>query len=232
MKLKYSDDLEKAISGLFGAIGIAAIIIKLFLTGASGANVLDAVKDVAGLAITIAVFLVASKIFKNMKFKDFTDVFERHLAEWAEQNRYLIDIKSVEQGKGKFGKRSYSMLIDHSNLVTAQQTAAETSKLKGAFVYLPLRNEMDDPRQEIFFRLNQSTFKRQQHYSDVIDIAVQFAKRINMEFSESLGVQAQVDSQDKFKVSVSLEGVEHTEENAKRLVDMVEFVKTMVLALA
>lgn len=231
-KLKYSDDLEKTISGLFGAIGILAIIIKLFITGVSGTNTLDAIKDLAGLAITIAVFLVASKIYKSMKFKDFTDVFERHLAEWAKQNRYLIDTRSVDEARGKYGKRSYSMLIDHSNLVTAQQTATEIRKLKGAFIYLPLRNEMDDPKQEIFFRLNESTFKRQKHYGEVAEIAVQFAKRINQEFSENLGVLAQVDLKDKFKVSVSLEGVEHTEENAKRLVDMVEFVKTMVLALA
>ncbi len=227
-----SDAMEKILSGIFGVVGILAILVNLFIKGLSGENILDAAEGIAGLVVTIAVFLVAVKIFRKMKFEDFASKFEAYLQDWADQNKYLIDIESVGEERGKEKKRSYFMLIDHSNLVTAEEEASQTNKKKGAFLYLPLRDEMGELQERIEFRLNESTFKRQNKFKDVKEIVQKFAQRINDEFQRSLGIKAFQSKQDAYKVEVSLEDVPKTEKSAKLLVDMVEFVKTMVLALA
>lgn len=231
-RLSYNDDLEKLLSAVFGIVGILAIFVNVGIKGFTAENILDAVKDVAGLVVTIAVFLIASKIFRSMSFEDFVGKFEEYLREWAEQNAYLIDTTSIEEERGQEGKRCYKMLTDHSNFVIAEAPAHELNKLKGAFLYLPPKNAIGDARQVIEFRVNVSTFKRQKHYKDVKDIAKQFATRINDEFAELLNIQAEISQQDSNKIIVSLENVERTEESAKRLIDLVEFVKTMALALA
>ena len=135
---KYDDNLEKTLTTIFGAIGSIAIIINLFIQGWSIENLLSATKDIAGLIIIIAVFLVANKIFKSTKQVGFSEVFEKHLKEWIEQNKYLIDDIN-DEGKGKYGKRYCSMMIDHSNIVTQIKLAknATPNREKGAFVDLP-----------------------------------------------------------------------------------------------
>jgi hypothetical protein len=230
--LKYDDHLEKILSAIFGIIGILAIILNLGIKGVTSENTLDAVKDIAGLVVTIMVFLLASKMFRKMNFQDFAGKFEEYLRDWAEQNRFLIDTKSVEEEMGKEKKRSYFMLTDHSNFVTAEAIASEITKKKGAFLYLPTRDQLGELRQTIEFKLNESTFKRQEKYQDVHEIVLQFVKRIHDEFVDTLGIKVEPSTQDPYKIVISLDGVERTEENAKKLIDLVEFVKTMVLALA
>jgi len=139
-KLKYNDDLEKVITAIFGVIGTLAIFINLYFKGFGKEDIMDAIKDLAGLAVVIAVFLVANKLFKRGKF-DFTSVFETRLKDWINQNDYLVCDNFDEEGKGKFEKRYCLMVIDHSNLVTAKKTAkvAAINKEKGAFVYLPFK---------------------------------------------------------------------------------------------
>ncbi len=229
---KISDVMEKVLSGIFGVVGILAILVNLFIKGLSGENILDAAAGIAGLVVTITVFLVTVKIFRKMKFEDFVSRFEAHLQDWADQNKYLIDIESVGEERGKEKKRSYFMLIDHSNLVTAEEEASQTNKKKGAFLYLPLKGKMEKLQERIEFRLNESTFKRQNKFKDVKEIVQKFAERINYEFHDSLKIEAFQSKQDANKIEVSLENVPKTEKSAKLLVDMVEFVKTMVLALA
>jgi hypothetical protein len=57
-----NDKKEQTISVLFASIGILAIIINLYFKGYSTENLLDGIKDLVGLVVTIAVFLLASKI--------------------------------------------------------------------------------------------------------------------------------------------------------------------------
>ena len=59
----YDDKLEKYLTAIFGTIGIIAIIINLILKGFTIENLLDGLKDIAGLIVVIAVFLIANKLF-------------------------------------------------------------------------------------------------------------------------------------------------------------------------
>lgn len=56
---------EQTVSLFFSIVGSLAIIINLLLKGYSHENILDAIKDLAGLFITIAIFVVAHRIRKS-----------------------------------------------------------------------------------------------------------------------------------------------------------------------
>ena len=56
------------------------------------------------------------------------------------------------------------------------------------------------------------------------------ANRINFEFS-NIGIRARKSSEPE-KIEVDFSQLEKTEENAKKLIDVVEFVKTIFLAIA
>jgi len=232
---KYDDNLEKILTAVFGALGTTAIVINLFIKGWSIENLLDGLVDIAGLIVVIAVFLIASKIFRKSKQSDFRSVFEKHLKDWITQNKYLID-NINEEGKGKYEKRYCSMMIDHSNIVTQKIPAqsATPNKEKGAFVYLPYKDDSDNWKNEFEFRFNKRTFSRQENYKtkdgevDLKAITELISKGINDNFPE-IGITAKPYAE---TIKVSFEGMAQTEENAKKLVDMVEYVKTMVLAIA
>lgn len=237
-KVKYDDQLEKVLTAIFGVIGTLAIIINLHLKGYESENILDAIKDLAGLIVAIAVFLIANKLFRKGLNQDFEKLFEYYLKNWIEQNDYLVCENFDEEGKGKFSKRYCSMVIDHSNIVTRKKYAkdAAPNKEKGAFVYLPYKDETGKIRNEFEFRFNERTFERQNIYRtdngevNLKAILEQFAIRIDDNF-KSIGVSVKANPSNK-TITVSLEDMEKSEENAKKLVDLVEFVKTLTLALA
>lgn len=236
--MKYNDNLEKILTAVFGGVGTVAIFVNLSLKGYSGENILDAIKDLAGMIVVIAVFLVANKLFRKGEKFDFAKVFEARLKTWIQQNDYLVCDNFEEEGKGKFGKRYCSMVIDHSNIVTRKKYAkdATPNKEKGAFVYLPYTDESGKIRNEFEFRFNERTFERQKIYNlengdvNLKAIMEQIALRIDDNFKE-LGIHSKVNPSQK-TITVSFEEMERSEENAGKLVEMVEFVKTMVLALA
>lgn len=233
----YSEDLEKKVSAIFGLIGLLAILLKLFFSGISPEALFDAIANAMGLIVTVAVFYLASRLYRKMSFQDFAGKFEEYLHDWAEQNKYLIDTKSAERIRGKEGKRSYSMLLDLSNVVTAEKPASEFPdhpRVKGEFLYLPTEDQMKgELKESITFRFNQTTFKRQEKFTELPAIVEQFAKRINKEFGKQpLNIEAVIPQNSQPVIEVSLKPVEKTEENARRLIDLVEFTKTMVLALA
>jgi len=235
MSIKYNDLLEKKFSIVFGAIGIIAILVNLVLKGFEWENVLDAVKDIASLAVAIAVFLIANKLLVKTERNDFISIFEECLMDWADQNKFLIDTKSIESEMGKEKKRAYKMVLNHSNFVMPKTEASELGERdKGAFLYLPIRDEMGNPKQEIEFKINTTTFLNQNHFvkdgrPDLKKICEIFSARIITEFSK-LGISSVPHGEDRIKIK--LEHMEKTPENAKKLVDLVEFVKTLVLALA
>ena len=109
-KLNYNDDLEKLLTAVFGVIGIIAIFINLHIKGYSASNWFDAIKDIAGLIVAIAVFLVANKVLHfNLKLKKygFNDKFEEFLLEWAEHNKYLIDATNIGEEKRQGWQKNY-----------------------------------------------------------------------------------------------------------------------------
>ncbi len=232
-----NDYLEKILTAVFSIIGIIAIFLNLHLKGYESENILDAVKDTSGLIVVIAVFLITRKLLKKEE-PDFAELFEKYLKEWIEQNDYLVCENFDDEGKGKYGKRYCSMVIDHSNIVTRKKYAkdAVVNREKGAFVYLPYKDDTGKIKNEFEFRFNERTFERQNIYKyengevNLKAILEQISLRINDNF-KYLQIHSKANPSNK-TITVSFDEMEQNEENAKKLVDMVEFVKTMVLALA
>ena len=235
---KYDDNLEKILTAIFGAVGTSAIVISLFINGWITENILSALVDIAGLVVVIAVFLVANKLFiKDRKF-DFASKFEYHLKGWIKENDYLVSEEFDSEGKGKYKKRYCKMVIDHSNLVTRDRLASviKSNSETGAFVYLPFKDDKGNIKNEFNFRFNERTFERQKHFlnsdgkADLAEIVKRFSGRIDDNF-KSLNIES-TPHPSQGTISVSFEKMEKSEDNARKLVDIVEFVKTMVLALA
>ena len=234
----YDDNIEKYLTAVFGTVGSVAILISLYLKGADSINVLDAVKDISGMIVVVSVFLITNRMFRKGAKLDFSEVFELHLKEWVKRNDYLITDPTDGEGKGKYKKRFCSMVIDHSNMVTKAKKAndAVPNKEKGAFVYLPYEDDNGQIKNEFEFRFNERTFERQGFYKSedgkvqLGDILRQIASRIDDNF-KSLGIKTKVMASSK-TIVVSYEDMDQTEVNAKRLIDLVEYVKTLVLALS
>ena len=230
-KLNYNDDLEKRLTAVFGVVGILAIFFNLHIKGYNAENWLDAIKDIASLIVAIAVFLVANKVLHfNLKSKKFgfNDKFEEFLLEWAEQNKYLIDASNINEEKGKDGKRTIDMIVNHENFVKGTRLASEFSatKNKGAFLYLPLRKDLTTS-QVMQFKINKGMLSRRadlDYETEKNSILENIANRINFEFS-NIGIRARKSSEPE-KIEVDFSQLEKTEENAKKLIDVVEFVKT------
>lgn len=236
-KFNWDEDKEKFWTVVLGVFGTLALLINLFwVKGFSSENLFDSIKDFAGLGATIIVFFFASKMFyRNRKF-NFYEKFEEHLKEWADQNKYLINPDTDTKGTVE-PKRAYQMVLDHSNIVTREKLAKDMkgNTVTGNFVYLPLKDKLGNQNTFIEFRLNAATFSRQTKFLDVNGkpdlkvIAVKFAKAITDQFSEKLGIDAASSGE---VITVTLEHMDKTDDNAKKLIDMIEFVKTMYLALA
>lgn len=237
IKKSYYEGLEKYLTAIFGIIGTIAIIINLHLKGYESENILDAIKDIAGLIAVFTVFLLAYKHFGKEKF-DFNKEFENDLKEWIKQNDYLVCENFDEDGKGKHKKRCCSMMIDHSNILTRKKYAKDaiTNKEKGAFVYLPYFDDDGNLRNEFEFRFNERTFENQKHYRDengkvnLKEIIEQIKIRIEDNF-KSIGIKTKANPSNK-TITVSYEDIEINKDSARKLIDIIEFVKTLVLAIA
>jgi len=237
--MKYDEskeNLEKILTAIFGSIGTIAILINLYIKGFELENVLDATKDIAGLIVVVSVFLLASRILRRKKQEDFITIFEEHLKEWADQNKCLIDSSSSDETRGtKDPRRSYFMVVDHSNFVTNKLASEVPRNLKGAFLNLPIKSDMNKQELKIEFQFNATTFKRQSKYitpegePDLKNITDKFAERVNGEFGSSLNIHA-TPQNDRF--SITLRDIEKFDDTARKLINLVEFVKTMILALA
>ena len=236
MKKNYDENLEKILTAIFGGIGTIAIFINLHIKGYSSENMLDAIKDISGLIVVIAVFLVANKVFSLSRLRnklDFNLKFEEYLIEWANNNKSLIDISKIDEEKGKDKKRIIKMICNHEDFVKGTRYASEISD-KGAFMYLPLKEDLgSDKNQMIQFKINKGMFqhKKEFNYEQERNIILEhIANRINFEF-KSEGIKATKSSESE-KVDVDFSGLEKTTENAKKLIAVVEFVKTLFLAIA
>jgi hypothetical protein len=104
--IKYNQNLEKIFTAIFGFIGMLAIFINLHLKGYSNENWLDAIKDLAGLIVVLAVFIASVRISK--KPKTFAEVARTKLVDLQKLYpnllmgpRYNRENYDPEIGKGK-----------------------------------------------------------------------------------------------------------------------------------
>ena len=242
----YDENLEKYLTAIFGIIGTLAIIANLFIKGWTYENILDALKDLAGLLVTIVVFLISVKTMRRLSYSNFKSAFEEYLQEWVSQNRYLID--EVKRKEGKENKEFYYMLTKqhHNNVVLEEKIANDfpikegTIYHKGVFLYTDYKEA-----EEIIIGLNKSFFvsKRGEElpkpFEDLMDIANKFKDRIIEHFEDKfdyidksdVGIPIKITDNGK-RIHISLKKIANTKENAKTAIDMIEYVKTLIIALA
>jgi hypothetical protein len=218
---------------LLGTLGCFALAWNFINNPSDWANILV---NFAQIGVAVIVFFIANNIFKNLikkKEEGFEEYFEEYLIEWAEHNKYLIDASNINVEKGESKKRTIEMIVDHTNFVECTKLASEISGVmnKGAFLYLPLKKETGTD--QIFqFKINKGMFKNRANFdydSEKKIIVNKIANRINYEFKE-LPISAFVS--DSERIDVDFSQLVKTKENAKRLIDVVEFVKTIYLAIA
>jgi hypothetical protein len=63
----YNENLERVLTAIFGLIGMIAIFINLHLKGYGTQDWLDAIKDLAGLVVVLAVFIATIKFTSRKK---------------------------------------------------------------------------------------------------------------------------------------------------------------------
>jgi len=242
----YDDNLEKYLTAIFGVIGTMAIIGNLFIKGWSNENILDGLKDLAGLLVTIVVFIIAMKTMKRLSYSNFKSAFEEYLQEWINQNRYLID--EVKRKEGKDNKEFYFMLAKahHNNVVLQDKIANDFSVNegsvyhKGVFLYTDYKET-----EEITIGLNKSFFiaKRGEElpkpFNEIIDIANGFKNRITEHFESKFDYINKSDigipiiiTDNGNRIHISIKKITNTKENAKIAIDMIEYIKTLIIALA
>lgn len=76
--MRNDDNKENLFAAMFGVIGTLSIILSLGFKGLTLENILDAVKDIAGFIVGIAVFLVAVTL--NRKSRTYLDIAETALS--------------------------------------------------------------------------------------------------------------------------------------------------------
>jgi len=242
----YDENLEKILTAVFGVIGSLAIIINLFIKGWTNENILDGLVDFAGLIVTIIVFLVAFRTMTRLNYSGFKKEFEKYLQEWIDQNRYLID--EVKRKAGKENKEFYYMLTKrHHNNVVLQEKIANDFTIneastwhKGVFLYTDYKDV-----EEIIIGLNRSFFiaKRggefPKPFNNLQDITEKFKKRIQGQFNERFeyinkGVnEIPIEITDEgTRLHISIKEIANTKDNAKIAIDMIEYIKTLIIALA
>lgn len=92
-----NDKKEQTISVLFAAIGTLAILINLYFKGVTTENLLDALKDLVSLLVTIAVFLLAYKI--STQTKSYLESGKRALMKLY--TKYKSDLNGVKANSEK-----------------------------------------------------------------------------------------------------------------------------------
>jgi len=242
----YDDNLEKYLTAIFGTIGSLAIIINLFIKGWSTENIMDGLVNLAGLLVTIVVFLIAMKTVSRLNYSNFKKAFEEYLQEWIDQNRYLID--EVKRKAGKENKEFYYMLTKpHHNNVVLQEKIATDFPIKEGFVWhkgVFLYTDFKET-EEITIGLNKSFFisKRggelPKPFKELKDIANEFGERIKEHFQDKFEYVNKSDSGIPIKISedgtrlyISIKKIANTKDNAKIAIDMMEYIKTLIIALA
>jgi len=242
----YDDNLEKYLTAIFGTIGSLAIIINVFIKGWSNENIMDGLVDLAGLLATIVVFLIAMKTVSRLNYSNFKKAFEEYLQEWIDQNRYLID--KEKRTEGKENKQFYYMLTKrHHNNVVLQKKVAHDFPIKKGFIWYKgvfLYTDYKDI-EEIIIGLNKSFFisKRggelPKPFKNLKDIAEKFKERIEGHFTDKFEYINKSDTQIPIEITdngkrlhISIKEIANTKDNAKIAIDMIEYIKTLIIALA
>lgn len=220
---------------LLGTLGCFALLWNLISNPKDWPNILV---NFAQIGVVVIVFFLTNNIVQRLIKKrsiGFNEKFEQYLEDWAALNKYLIDTSEIKVPKGNDRKRSIQMICNHANILDCND-ASNTSSRKGSFVYLPKCNELgknqDSDGNTIEFKINKAMFeKNNEIFNDYEnrknEIVKNIAKAIKIKFSDT---EITAEGKDD-RILVGFTKLEKTDDNAKKLIDIVEFVKTLFLAV-
>ncbi|MBX3007609.1 MAG: hypothetical protein KF816_06230 [Melioribacteraceae bacterium] len=123
----YDDKLEKNLSLIFGAVGILAIAINLFLKGFEMLNILDAVKDIVGLAVVIGVFLIMS--FKKNSDKSFKDIGKDALRKLSSEYPQILMGPRLNRDKSEDTEENSSKALEYLFVMKNDPKSKKRAKL-------------------------------------------------------------------------------------------------------
>jgi len=111
-----------------------AILVNLFIKGTSTENLLDAIEDLVGLLVTIAVFIIATRI--SSQTNSYLDAGKRGLMKLFEKYKPQLDGIKANSGKGETDeesdKRNKYLFIKRKN-----------KNLKTKVTFIPI-NDLED----------------------------------------------------------------------------------------
>lgn len=232
------EEFEPWITAFLVVIGTAAILLNLNHKGFLYENALDAIKDFSGLGITAFVYIIARRLMGHRDIKDFYERFVDMLVDWAEKNRFLIstEIYSPDPEKHQARYRAFEMITDHSQFVEGI-TEAKANSNKGNFLSFPLKGEWKDDNCKLTFWLNKGAFQHKSKYYDselkqpkFKEINDAIAKRIQIEFHD---INIIIKQESSYKnIVINIAGVKKSKENMYRLIELVDYVKILYLAMS
>ena len=152
--------VETLWGGIFGAIAILAILVELFLNGISAESVIGAVKDIAGIIVSVMVFAIAIKqmIKQIQDSKTFEERLEKALITWQKDHSAMV----VRKEKYDYEHENTSATCFSFGLKTNLKDFYENRETQktGWFVRMPLltKENYNNGNVVLKFRLNKGTF--------------------------------------------------------------------------
>lgn len=230
------------IATILGFVGVVAIVCSMFFRGFSVNNVLDAVKDIMGLSISVGIYWLANRIYFSKKpQREFHEVFEDKLQEWAENNKYLIEplcrvVKGRHDKDGNLGDhyRYYQMVTDHSRLIEMAEAISESDKKKGVFIKLPFEKQAEGYDSFRFFFTKSVFVNPDKGVSELKPIVDKIANQLSIVFSSSISGITFTSKSTEILVDISRvdKSPGKQEETVEKLINLIDFVKILYLAQA
>lgn len=127
------DDPERFAGFVLGTVGCTAIVLALGLKGVNGENILDAIKDIAGLGTILFVAVIAIRVRKSSI--SLKDIGEQALEKLRKENEGLLsgpEFSSLAPDSDKSVRMKYLFF---------KRTKESTWKKKVAFVPLDLLSD-------------------------------------------------------------------------------------------
>lgn len=231
-----------SIATALGFVGVVAIICGLFFRGFSISNILDAVKDIMGLSISVGIYWLANRIYFSKKAQqEFHVLFEEKLQEWAENNKYLIEpLCRVEKGRldkdGNLGDhyRYYQMVTDHSRLIEMAEAISESDKKKGVFIKLPYAKQKEGYDNFRFFFTKSVFINPDKGVHELKPVIDKIAKQLTLVFAPSIAGISFIPRSTEILVDISQidKSPRKQAETVDKLINLIDFVKVLYLAQA
>lgn len=231
---------ETKIGGLFGIIGLIAIIVEVSLNGWSTSAIAGGIKDLAGTMVIVVLFLISAKnlIPKKQTFT-YEEKMKNALDQW--QNNHLPIVNRKEEFKDS--KLRYFMLTDPKKFFSYNKSTEIERVESGLFLEMPLINEQNYrfSRPTLVYYLNKGTFFDHIHNQDkevlkqLLNPKYKSLRSLIMEFVSSKYSKEYLEvhsDSDVKKFTVSFKEPIETDDDIKSYIDFLDVMVQLYLTAA